>query len=227
MKLALFIISENLRGFFWTFDLFSRKKTSFERFENFWAIVQLEMHSIKKIARVSDFWKNQAILRKKRPFFPMKTKIWMSWELMSNIKNQDALKKLAKFSVSKRFPKFFLKRSIHLSEKPQFRKFRDFSATKIFLVHTLDEVCHVLVFEISRGFFLNIIFFSRKNQFWTFWEFLSKNTIRDHSMRNLPKLAIFEKIRNFLRKKTSFFSKKSKVWMFWGLLSFNTIWDAS
>ena len=47
-----------------------------------------------------------------------------------------------------------------------------------------------------------------------------------HSMKNSPHIAIFEKIKIFLRKKTSFFSSDSKFWTFWELLSIITIWDA-
>ena len=87
------------------------------------------------------------------------------------------------------------------------------------MVHVLDEISHVHCFwNFARLFFEQFhLFLQQKNQFSTFWELLSKNTIRDAIHKNLPKLAIFEK--------SSFFSKKSNFWTFWETLG-KKIWDA-
>ena len=68
------------------------------------------------------------------------------------------------------------------------------------------KLAMLIVFENFRGFFWTIDLFSRKNQFRTFSELLSNNTVRDHSKKFLSKFAIFQKFKLFW-KKTSFLQK--------------------
>ena len=80
-----------------------------------------------------------------------------------------------------------------------------------------------IVCDFFRGCFVNILsFFAEKKKFWTFWELFNKNIIRDTFLKNLPKLAVFEKIKLF-PKKTSFFPKSPNFWTFSELLGTNTI----
>ena len=51
------------------------------------------------------------------------------------------------------------------------------------------------------------LFLLKENKFWTFWEPFNKNIIRDTFFKNLPKLAIFEKIKLFFQKKHLFSPK--------------------
>ena len=77
-----------------------------------------------------------------------------------------------------------------------------------------------IVFEILRGCFFNILsFLQKKNKFWTFWELLRKNTIRDAFYKRFAKVSAFWKIKFCLQKKNIIFPKKFKFWTFWDCIS--------
>ena len=101
------------RIFFEHFIFFRRKKTNFERFENPWAIVQFEMHSIKKSPHIAIFEKIKIFLRKKTSFFSNDSKFWTFWELLSIITIWDAFQSFFwTFAFSKEFQNFFGKKPI-------------------------------------------------------------------------------------------------------------------
>ena len=189
---------------------------------NFWPFE--ECISNKKFWKA--FWRKVSVFcvfgifyvffRNKTSVFPKNPKFWTSSEHMSNSKFRDALKKLAKLSVSKSFLKFFYKKiQLFARKKSRFRSFWGFSACTNFWYRFRMKLA-ILFLKLCEDFFLNILsFFSRKkpysNVLRTFWAILQ---FEMHSIKKLAKLAFFRNYQAFFQKKNTFFSKKSKFWSF-------------
>ena len=95
---------------FWTFYLFCRKKTSFERFENYRAKIQLEMHSSKKLPKLAIFEKSSFFSKKRTTFFQKIQILKVSITLKQNYNLRRILEFLLNFCVFEKFQRSFRKK---------------------------------------------------------------------------------------------------------------------
>ena len=120
MKLAMFIVFENVRGFFLNIlSLFAEKKPSFWKFWELLSHSTIRDAFYKKFATHSDFWKNQDFPSEENIFFSNDSKFWTFWELLSIITIWDAFKGFFwNFAFLKKFQRFFRK-------KPNSKRFQN------------------------------------------------------------------------------------------------------
>ena len=131
---------------------------------------------------------------------------------MTNSKVRDIFeKKLAKLSVFESFKTFFSSDHFFFQEKPNSESFENSRAVNT-LVHILDEISHVHCFF---KFFEDVLstfyhFCRKKTSFERFENSCAKIQLEMQSVKDLPKLAIFEKSSFFYEGK-HYFSKKVQI----------------
>ena len=75
-------VLQNSKIFLEKKHLFLLNYPNFERFENSWAMISIEMHSRIKNCTYSEFDKFQAFFWKNPSFFRNKPKYWTFWEII-------------------------------------------------------------------------------------------------------------------------------------------------
>ena len=168
----------------------------------------------RKISAFSVFENFQVLFGNKTSLFPKNPNFWTSSKHMTNSKVRDVFeKKTCGINCFWKFQNIFLNDLSIFPKKVQILKVFRILGQWILLVHILDENSPVLCFWIfSRMFFeYSISFAEKKTSFERFENSCAKIQLEMQSIKDLPKLAIFEK--------SSFFSKKSKFWTFWECIS--------
>ena len=191
MKLAMFIVFENVRGFILNIlSFFAEKKTSF------WTFWELLSHSTirdafyKKFATHSDFWKNQEFSSKQNIFFSNDSKFRTFWELLSIITIWDAFQSFFELL------RFWKDSIVFFRKKPTSKRFENFWAKTQFETDCTSNLPNYSILTKNSSFFIRKtpFLFPRKSKVWKFWEVWAKIPFETHSIEILLISAIFKNI---------------------------------